>query len=86
MSATLASPKIETVPPLLKIGDVCKLLSISPQTVRNLIFSGDLVASTINPETTERKHVRVTRDSLLKFYQKRFGHSLLDAIAHSFQP
>ena len=86
MSATLASPKKETVPPLLKISDVCKLLSLSPQSVRNLIISGDLAGSEINPENAERRHIRITRDSLLKFYQKRFGHSLLDALSHSFQP
>ena len=86
MSATLASPKKVTVPHLLKISDVCKLLSLSPQSVRNLIYSGDLAASIINPATTARKHVRITRDSLLDFYEKRFGHSLLDALAHSFQP
>jgi hypothetical protein len=86
MSATLELPKKEIVPPLLRIGDVARLLAISPQTVRNLIISGDLAASDINPEKTERKHLRITRDSLLKFYKKRFGHSLIDALANTYQP
>jgi hypothetical protein len=86
MSATLELPKKELLPPLLRIGDVARLLSISPQSVRNLILSGDLKASDINAENAERKHVRITRDSLLKFYKRRFGHCLLDAMANSYQP
>lgn len=86
MSATLEPPPKETLPPLLRISDVARLLSVSPQMIRNLIISGDLVASGINPETAERKHFRVTRKSLLTFYKRRFGHSLLDALTNSFQP
>jgi hypothetical protein len=70
---------------LVKVRDVAKLLSASRQTVRNLIDSGDLLASEINPSTQKsRKHVRVTRESLLDFYQKRFGHPLKRALENPF--
>lgn len=75
------------VPPLVKVREVAKLLSISRHTVHHLIDSGDLAASQINPSAKmQRKHVRVTRNSLLKFYQKRFGHSLTKALANPFEP
>jgi len=80
--------KKELVPPLVKIRDVAMLLSISRQSVRHLIESGDLDASEINSTTQERqrRHVRVTRKSLLDFYSKRFGHSLTRALANPFEP
>jgi len=87
MTATLELPKKQTLPLLLKIGAVAKHLAVSRQTVRNLIFNGELEAYRVNSEKAlEREHLRITRDSLLKFYRKRFGHSLIDALANSFQP
>ncbi len=74
------------VPPLVKVRDVAALLSISRGTVHNLIHSGDLMASGINSSKKERRHLRITRKSLLSFYQKRFGHSLTRALANPFEP
>jgi len=79
-------PQKEPVPPLVKVRDVAALLSVSRQTVHHLIDSGDLAASEINPTAKERKHLRVTRNSLLTFYKKRFGHSLTRALANPFEP
>jgi len=76
----------ELVPPLVKVRDVASLLSVSRHTVHHLIDSGDLKASKINSTAKERKHLRVTRNSLLTFYKKRFGHSLLRALANPFEP
>ncbi len=82
--------KKEPVPPLVKIRDVAKLLSVSRHTVHALIQSGDLTAKAINPSKRRRKgissriHVRVTRDSLLKFYKERFGHSLEHVLENPF--
>jgi excisionase family DNA binding protein len=76
----------ETIPPLVKVTDVAKLLSISRSTVRNLIDSGDLKGSRINHFKKQRNHLRITRESLLGFYKKRFGHSLTRALANSFEP
>jgi len=76
----------ELVPPLIKVTDVAKFLSVSRCTVRKLIDCGDLAASDVNPTTKERRHRRVTRESLLIFYKKRFGHSLTRALAHRFEP
>ncbi len=84
-SATPQKEK-EPVPPLVKVRDVAKLLSVSRSTVHNLIDSGDLKGSKINPRKKKRNHLRVTRESLLAFYQKRFGHSLTRALAHPFEP
>jgi hypothetical protein len=74
------------VPLLVKISDVAKLLSVSNSTVHKLLDSGALAGSEINSGTKERKHFRVTRASLLKFYQKRFGHSLIRALENQFEP
>ena len=76
----------EPVPPLVKVRDVATLLSVSRHTVHHLIDSGDLAASEINSSAKERKHLRVTRASLLGFYKKRFGHSLTRALANPFEP
>jgi len=80
---TVAKPAL---PPLLKVRDVTKLLSISRATVRALIESGDLEASPL--QSTRRRarriHVRITRASLLRFYQKRFGHPLNRALQNPF--
>jgi Helix-turn-helix domain len=73
------------VPPLVKVRDIAALFSVSRQTVHHLIDSGDLEASKINPASKERQHLRVTRASLLKFYKKRFGHSLQHALANPFE-
>jgi hypothetical protein len=80
--------KKEPLPPLVKIREVATLLSISRQSVRHLIESGDLNASAINSTSKRRQrhHVRVTRASLLGFYKKRFGHSLTLALANPFEP
>ncbi len=65
--------------------EVAKLLSVSRQTVHNLIQSGDLRASLVNPSRqSRRRHVRVTRDSLMTFYKKRFGHPLRRALVNPF--
>jgi excisionase family DNA binding protein len=72
------TPKVE-LPPLLKTREVAKLLSLSRGTVRSLIDSGDLAAHAINPtrkRRTKRVHVRITSESLLGFYKKRFGEEL----------
>jgi hypothetical protein len=76
------TPK-QLVPPLVKIRYVMSLFSVSKQTVHNLIFSGDLKAASLNSAAKERKHLRITRDSLLALYQKRYGHSLERALAHA---
>jgi hypothetical protein len=78
--------KNEPVPPLVKVTAVAKFLSVSRCTVHSLIESGHLKASEINAASKERKHLRVTRESLLGFYRKRFGHSLTRALANHFEP
>ena len=75
------------VPLLVKTREVASLLSVSLQTVHNLIQSGELKASEISPAKNKaRKHVRITQKSLLHFYKKRFGHSLIDALKNQFDP
>ena len=87
-----ATPQNEPVPPLVRVRDVATLLAVSRHTVHHLIDSGDLAASEINstaklkPPVKQRRHVRVTRESLLDFYKKRFGHSLTRALANPFEP
>lgn len=80
---TVAKPSL---PPLLKVRDVAKLLSLSRATIHVLIESGDLQASPL--QSTKRKakriHKRITRASLLRFYQKRFGHPLNLALQNPF--
>lgn len=78
--------KKDPVPPLVKVRDVAQLLSVSRSTVHHLIDSGDLNASEINSSAKKRRHLRVTRASLLGFYKKRFGHSLTRALANPFEP
>jgi excisionase family DNA binding protein len=76
----------EPVPFLIKIRDVAQLLSISRATVHALIQSGELAASRVGPEDKkQRVHVRITRKSLLRFYEKRFGHPLNVALENPFQ-
>lgn len=82
---TTTLPRKEILPALLRTTEIVKYLNISRQTVRNLIDNGHLKACNLNPATKERRHLRVTRDSLCAYYKKQFGHSLLDAIAHKFQ-
>jgi hypothetical protein len=78
--------KKEPIPPLIKVREVAKLLSVSRQTVHGLIDSGDLKASEVNPsKQKERLHRRVTRQSLLSFYKKRFGHPLTHALKNPFE-
>ena len=86
MTATLELPKKQTLPLLLKVSAVAKHLAVSRQTVHNLILNGDLEAYPVTSQGAEREHVRILRESLLIFYRKRFGHSLLDALANQFQP
>jgi hypothetical protein len=86
MITNSTTPQKEPVPPLVKVRDVATLLSVSRHTVHHLIDSGDLAASEINSSAKERKHLRVTRASLLGFYKKRFGHSLTRALANPFEP
>ena len=78
--------KKSPLPPVVKTSQVAQLLSVSPRTVHNLIESGALKAASLNPTSKRRKHVQVTRASLLALYKKRFGHCLLDALANPFQP
>jgi len=86
MITNSTTPQKESVPPLVKVRDVATLLSVSRHTVHHLIDSGDLQASEINSTAKLRRHLRVTRASLLGFYKKRFGHSLTRALAHPFEP
>jgi hypothetical protein len=65
------------VPPVLRVSDVAKILSICRQTVHSLIECGELQAHEINAfRRKKRRHVRVTAKSLNDFYQARFGQSL----------
>jgi hypothetical protein len=76
------------LPPLLKVREVAKVLSLSRASVQALIESGDLAASELSPTTRKKKqrvHVRITRDSLAKFYKKRFGTELERALQEPFQ-
>jgi excisionase family DNA binding protein len=76
----------EPVPPLIKIREAAKVLSISRATVHALIDSGDLKASEVSPSPTKkRKHVRITRESFCGFYKKRFGHDLDRVLANPFK-
>jgi excisionase family DNA binding protein len=77
----------EPVPPLIKVREVAKLLSISRATVHALIQTGELAASKVGPKTKkkQRVHVRITRKSLCSFYQRRFGHPLDRALANPFE-
>ena len=78
----------EPIPPLLKVREVAKILSLSRATIKALIDCGDLKASPINPKPKKkrlREHVRITRQSLLDFYQARFGHPLNRALQNPFQ-
>lgn len=78
MTTSPASPAKPVTPPLLKVRDVAKLLTVSRQTIRALIESGDLEAHPLNPhpKKMKRTHVRITSKSLSRFYQKRVGHDL----------
>jgi hypothetical protein len=65
------------VPPVLRVSDVAKILSICRQTVHSLIQCGELKAHEINAYSRKkRRHVRVTAKSLNDFYKARFGQSL----------
>jgi hypothetical protein len=87
---TNINTKKDPIPPLVKIREVARILSVSRHTVHSLIHCGDLAAKPINPSKQKRKgiisrtHVRVTRDSLLRFYQVRFGYPLDRALANPF--
>ena len=73
------------LPPLLKVREVAKILSLSRVSVQKLIDSGDLDASELTPTARRKKkrvHVRVTSESLAAFYQKRFGQQL-DRVLHN---
>jgi len=83
LSTTL---KKEPVPPLIKVREVAKLLSVSRATVHALIQSGDLKASQVNSSKKKKRvHQRVTRASLLHFYKERFGHALNRALENPFE-
>ena len=88
MTTTYANPAKVHFPPLLKMREVSKVLSLSRASVQALIDSGDLAASPLNPtrRKKQRVHLRITRSSLLEFYRKRFGHPLdlsLENSSHS---
>jgi excisionase family DNA binding protein len=82
MTTSLVSRPRPVTPPLLKVRDVAKLLTVSRQTIRALIESGDLEAHALNPnpKKMKRSHVRITSKSLSRFYQKRVGHDLDPAL------
>jgi hypothetical protein len=69
------------------VREVAKVLSLSPASVRMLLVSGDLAGSEIIPRRRkkQRVHVRITGESLAKFYKKRFGHELERALLIPFQ-
>jgi hypothetical protein len=75
------------LPPLLKTREVAKVLSLSLASVRMLLASGDLAGSELSPSRRKKKrvHVRITRESLAKFYKKRFGHEIERALQIPFQ-
>ena len=76
------------LPPLLKTREVAKMLSLSLASVRFLLASGELTGSEIVPTRRKKKqrvHVRITRESLAKFYKKRFGHEIERALQIPFQ-
>lgn len=77
----------DLLPPLLKLREVAKVLSLSRASVQALIESGDLAASEVSPtrRKKQRVHVRITRESLARFYKKRFGHELEHALQNPFQ-
>jgi hypothetical protein len=78
--------KMEPIPPLIKVCHVAKVLSMSRHTVHALIECGDLTAEEVNPsKQKKRRHVRVTRTSLFRFYKKRFGHTLQRALENPFE-
>ena len=78
--------KKEPVPPLVKVREVAKLLSVSRATVHALLQSGDLKGSRINPSKQKKRvHQRITRSSLLSFYKKRFGRSLAHELENPFE-
>lgn len=70
------------LPPLLRIGDVAKILSASRMTVAALIESGELTAARVGPgkRRMKRVHLRVTLDSLAAFYKKRFDRDIHTAL------
>lgn len=71
---------------LLKVREVAKLLRVSRQSVKALIDCGDLEAGKMTPthpkpkQKPKRVHWRVTRDSLARFYKKRFDRDLDEAL------
>jgi excisionase family DNA binding protein len=84
VDSVLRKPAPE-MPVLVKVREVAKLLSVSRATVHHLIQDGDLLAADVNPgQRRARKHVRITRASLMLFYRKRFGHPLRQALANPF--
>jgi hypothetical protein len=82
MITTQNNTQKTALPPLLKVREVAKVLSLSPASVRLLLVSGDLTGSEIVPRRCkkQRVHVRITSESLAKFYKKRFGHELERAL------
>jgi len=81
MTKTLIFPD-NKVPAAVKVCQVAEVLSVCNQTVYKLIDDGQLIAADIAVRKAERRHLRITRESLLKFYSKRFGHSLERALAN----
>ena len=74
---TIQSSSKATHLPLLRINEVAKILTVSRQSVKTLIDNGDLKAGKLNPSSKKKRvHVRVTRESLAKFYRKRFDREL----------
>jgi hypothetical protein len=71
------------VPALVKVCQVAELFAVCKPTVYKLIESGQLEGADISAEAAQWRHLRVTRDSLLRFYKKRFGHSLERALANN---
>jgi excisionase family DNA binding protein len=79
-------PSKAPLPPLVKVREVAKLLSISRSTVHALLDTGELTGSQVGPRKSQKRiHVRITRASLCSFYQKRFGHPLYQALENPFK-
>ena len=71
-------PSLPALPHLLKVTEVAKLLRLSRQSVKALIDAGDLAAAPLGPtrRKLKRVHMRVTRESLTRLYQKRFNRDI----------
>ena len=73
----LAVLKKQPIPPLIKMKDACVLLSLSRITIRTMMDEGTLQGVDINHfKKKKRLHLRITRESLMKVYQDKYGQPL----------